>query len=1469
MKLKLTVRRAGGEAVDVLTTLDAGTTVGDLARTLLVRDPKAPTSGLDGSWTLQVVSADRRELDPYGAVSDSGLLSGATVSVMTPSASSQGDAVQSAAVVRILEGPDAGKEFKIGRGTNHVGRASGCEVRLTDTSVSREHAKLQISDVAEIVDLGSSNGVSVAGGGVPRAVLRPNDEVRIGDTLLVVEVLEASAAGASGTSIPFNRSPRLDPAYTGPELLIPDPPERQVPQRFPVIALIAPLLFGGAVFAIRPQPSSLIFIALSPFMLLANAIESRVSGKKAFVKALEIWRAELVELTTELASASIEEVSRRLREHPSTADVRHAITQRDSLLWTRRPQHERFLELRIGLGTRSSRNAVKLPSNRKCEKALWSEVEAFSARASKVAGVPVIARLKDGPLGVAGPRDTALSVGRAMVLQVVGLHSPAETVLAAILASDTVEAWDWLKWLPHTSSPHSPLSCQHLAGNPAAASVLVSELELLVSERVGEQDAGPSVVVLVEDGAATDRARLVTIAERGAELGVHIIWLAPSVDRLPAACATFVDVPLGGTTGLAGYTDDGRSVTPLVVETADATDVPLLGRHLAPMVDSGAPLDDDSDLPRSVSWLSLHDRSIATYPAAVLERWQESRSIMTGAYARPPRRGKPGSLRAVLGQNAGEPHTLDLRTHGPHALVGGTTGSGKSELLQSWILGMAAAHSPERVTFLLVDYKGGSAFRECLNLPHTVGLVTDLSPHLVRRALTSLSAELKRREELLAHKRKKDLQDLEQTGDPETPPSLIIVVDEFAALVQEVPEFVEGVVNVAQRGRSLGLHLILATQRPAGVIKDNLRANTNLRLALRVADEGDSTDVIGTPQAAAFDPALPGRAVSKTGPGRLIPFQAAYAGGWTSDEPPPPQIVIEELTLGAKAAWEEPEAAEADVAPELGPTDIARVVSTICAATELAALPEARKPWLPELEDVYELGSLPTARRDDEMVFGVADDPHSQQQPTISFLPDRDGNLAVYGTGGSGKSGLLRALAVAAGFTFRGGPCRVYGMDFGARGLDMLSDLPHVGSIIAGSDHERISRLLSDVRALIDERAARYAQTKAGTITEYRDLAAAPDEPRLLLLVDGVAAFRSTYEATDKTRWWDLFQSIAVDGRPVGVHVILSADRPAAIPLALGSSIQRRVVLRLAEEGDYSTLGEAADVLSLASPPGRALIDGQEVQVAILGGTRNTLQQAQAIGRLAETMRRAGIPIAPPVDKLVEHVRLADLPTHIGDEAVIGVGGSKLGPVGIPTRGAFLITGPPGSGRTTALQTILQSALRAAPDSAVYYVGNRRSPLAGLPGLAGVAVDVGTVVNLATSLATSLAAGAVSGKVVLIVEALSDFVNSPADLALQQLLKLLIADDHFVIAEGESTTLSSGAGLVGLVRAARTGLALQPESYDGTIFRTDFPKTRRADLPTGRAQLVVQGRALLMQVALPMDGFVPKQGSATHSLLTP
>jgi S-DNA-T family DNA segregation ATPase FtsK/SpoIIIE len=799
----------------------------------------------------------------------------------------------------------------------------------------------------------------------------------------------------------------------------------------------------------------------------------------------------------------------------------------------------------------------------------------------------------------------------------------------------------------------------------------------------------------------------------------------------------------------------------------------------------------------------------------------------------------------------GDGHAGDQHLN-PHALVGGTTGSGKSELLQSWILAMALAHSPQRLTFLLIDYKGGSAFKDLKDLPHNVGLVTDLGTHEVRRALVSLAAELRRREHLLAQYNAKDLLELERRGVPDVPPSLVIVVDEFAALVTELPEFVDGMINVAQRGRSLGLHLILATQRPAGVIKDNLRANTNLRLALRTADEADSFDVLGSPQAAFFDTTVPGRAVSKTGPGRLVPFQTGYAGGWTTTEPAPPDIVVEELRFGARAVWE---LADTDEAPvDLGPTDIKRLVEAMGEARIEAQIRRPARPWLPPLSEIYDLSNpseVRNGRRDNELVFGVQDVPETQSQPTVAFRPDVDGNLAVYGTGGSGKTTLLRTIAVAAGSTVRGGPCHVYGLDFGARGLAMLEELPHVGSIIPATEHERIARLINWLSQLVAERAERFAKVGAGTITEYRTVEhGVPDEPRILLLVDGIAAFRQAYEVGERAKLFDTFCSIATDGRPVGIHVLLTADRPASVPSALASAVQTRVVLRMADVNEYQGMNLPVDVIKPSSPPGRGMLHGAEVQVAILGTRADVGSQLRYLRDFAGAMSRAGVGAAEAIPKLSDKV---PMPSGSSSRPLIGIGATTLEPFPINPVGAFLVTGPPSSGRTSALRAMATALRRWNPDTQLHlFSTSRKSTLLRARWWTSRAVGPEQAASVATELLDTLMRNPSSQPVALFIENVAEFASSPADAPLAALAKHFREEEMFVVAEGEAATIpgGQGMGLLAQVKASRQGLSFAPDPTEGDrIFRTPFPnRLNRADFPPGRALFVHRGATAVVQV---------------------
>ncbi|MCW2497075.1 MAG: hypothetical protein JWQ77_2999 [Jatrophihabitans sp.] len=1463
MRIKFTLQRSGAQPVDLAVTADAVATVGDLAAYLSTADPSLTSPRAEaGQLTMALVAGDTRALDPRATLADSGLRSGATATVTLAGSAYRDPQAGAVAIVTVVSGPDQGRQFPLQAGTSIVGRERGCEVRLSDTLVSRQHARINVTDVIEVVDLGSSNGLQVAGSVESRVVLRPGDTVTVGGTELSAALLVTPAPGAiaEGSNIAYIRSPRLDPIYPGVEFKAPEPPEPERLQAFPTLSIVASALMGVVLFAVTRSVYSLAFIVLSPILIIATSIEQRREAKASFAKAVEQFRADVADLVRDAQEAAQHEVFGRNRENPTAADCLEAVRRSSPLLWTRRPGEHGFTELRLGTGRQAARNTIKIEGSSRAPRHLQQELALAAAPFSTVDGVPIVARPQEhGAVGLAGQRATLLAAARAMILQAAALHSPAELVIGGVASKQSARDWDWLKWLPHTSSVHSPVGARHLASDGPAATALISELEDLVAQRTAAAQqrsapSGPAILVLVEQDAPVEHSRLVELAEQGWQHGVHLLWLAGDLSRLPAACRTFVDLGTEREQGAAGFVHSSERVLPMIAETVDERTATEIARRLAPLVDIGARIADASDLPRSISLLSLTGTELAAAPEAVIEKWTENRSILTGPFAPAEPVRHQGSLRAVIGQSAGEPYAVDLRSDGPHALVGGTTGSGKSELLQAWILGMAAAHSPQRLSFLLVDYKGGSAFRDCVELPHTIGLVTDLSPHLVRRALTSLGAELRYREHVLAKHGAKDLATLEEQGVLDAPPSLVIVVDEFAALVSEVPEFVDGVVDVAQRGRSLGLHLILATQRPAGVIKENLRANTNLRVALRVADEDDSSDVLGSPEAAYFDRSIPGRAVSKTGPGRLVPFQAGYAGGRTTDTPPPPELVVEELTFGSGRLWA-PSELPAPI-DDTGPTDIQRLVASVRRATQLAELPAVRKAWLPELRHVYDLAdqaTVPSRRSDTELVFGISDDAEHQSQPPVAFFPDRDGNLAVYGTGGSGKSTFLRTMAIAAGFTVRGGPCHVYGLDFGARGLAMLEGLPHVGSIVAGSDDERVSRLLSWLRETIDARALRYSAVNAATITDYRRLAGAADEPRILLLVDGVAAFRQAYESLDRTRWFDMFLSIATEGRPVGVHVVLSSEQRSGLPTALTSAVQRRVVLRMSTVDDYGMLDVPADVLAASSPPGRGLIGEAEVQVAVLGGATDLLAESEAVTDFADAMRRAGASTAPPIQRLTDTVALRDLPVAADGDPVIGLSGVTLAPVTMPARGSFLIAGPSGSGRTTALLTVASALNRCDPQRRLYYFGQRRSPLAGQALWTRSYTGADDVAAGAAELADELGAPRPGDAgAAIFIENVGDFLDGEADLPLQDLARVCLAEEQLLVVDGETSALGSSYGLLGYAKASRSGLALQPEDTDGTLlYRTQFPRLARGAMPPGRALLVRLGKAELVQVALP------------------
>ena len=918
----MSLYREDGSAQDIVVTVEPTATVRDIASRIAAADPHRSYDERR-SYTLQTASpidAQWRLLPPDAVIGDEWLASGQSVALVD-----EADAAEllpslhagTTAVVTILSGPQTGRSIPLGRGSHTIGRDPGCDVVLSDPYLSKRHLRLDIGQTVEVVDLGSANGIEIDGELVSRARVNGALVVLAGGTELHIEVenREASRALDQAGPVEFNRSPRVEERYIGRTFSVPEIPREPEDQPFPLLAMIAPILLGGAMFAMTGRPITLLFIAMTPIMMVGGYLTNRRRDKNKLSKQIARFDVGLAELGERLEAEKLVEHRARVAEIPSSAELIGAAARLGPLLWTRRPEHWSFLSLRLGSAAMPSRNTVDDEQRGDLMFEFQERLDEVIEAHHLVEDVPIVVELgESGAIGIAGEKDSAAGVLAAVLVQLTGLHSPAELVLAAALTPEWSAELDWLKWLPHTSSPHSPLPGNQLAASEPAVAVLMDDLEALIVEReraatrareaargalstersalqaganVGTATAVddgytapvPAVVVLIADHAMRDRARLVDLSERGADVGVFPVWIAADGSRLPAVCRAFADLggpSRGGEDSIRiGLVRLGEQITSPHLDRISRDEAAGYARSLSRVVDANVPVDDVSDIPTTVSLVNLIDPELLSKPDAVIERWWANESIIDRSRPTSSTRRRAGRLRAIIGQSTHGVMHLDLRTQGPHALVGGTTGSGKSEFLQAWVLGMAAEYGPDRVTFLFVDYKGGSAFAECVRLPHAVGLVTDLTPHLVRRALTSLRAELHHREDLLHRKGAKDLLELEKRGDPDTPPALVLIIDEFAALVGEVPEFVDGVVDIAQRGRSLGIHLIMATQRPAGVIRDNLRANTNLRIALRMADESDSLDVVGEKDAGRFDPSIPGRGdrQDRSGPARAVPVR--------------------------------------------------------------------------------------------------------------------------------------------------------------------------------------------------------------------------------------------------------------------------------------------------------------------------------------------------------------------------------------------------------------------------------------------------------------------------------------------------------------------------------------------------------------------------------------------------------------------
>ena len=1348
----------------------------------------------------------------------------------------------------VVGGLSSGRRFPLPPGQHVVGRDPGCDVVLDDPAMSARHLRLTVGDAGDVsvADLGSRNGTRLEGSALEPEVpepLRAGAVVRAGRTLVTIGEAAGGplvpAAGSDGT-VAFNRPPRvrrpLEPAVRP----FPPPPETPQRGRLPLGASLVPLALGLVLYFVTGYPTMLFFSALSPVMAISTYVEDRRSGRKGFERRSREYRTRLGELRDELEDGRRREVRARREAAPSAVELLARARGLDPALWERRATDSDFLRLRLGAADRPALLGLRVESGG--DASLRKEAEELGAWYATAADVPVELPLAElGATGLCGPPERVDAQARWLVAQAAVLHSPNELVIAAAVGDGRAPEWQWLLWLPHVARDTGPISGGLVTG-PLAARGLVEEVLRVIREREEQADAGfgssrlasPSLLLVLDEAVAPERPLVAELLGKAATAGVAVVWLGSARRDLPGECAGIVELDEGA--ARLTFTD-ARSGETIGDVTADGLAVDLaetLALTLAPIRDASAARG--GGLPNRVALLELLGVADVD-PGWVGERW----------------RGRSVALAAVIGVAKDRSFAVDLRADGPHGLVAGMTGAGKSELLQTLIASLAVSQPPDRLSFLLIDYKGGAAFKECMRLPHTVGVVTDLDRHLTERALASFNAELQRRERLLRDAGAKDLPDLESRDQQKAPASLVIVIDEFATLAKEVPEFIDGVVDVAQRGRSLGVHLVLATQRPGGVVSENIRANTNLRIALRVNEAAESTDVIGVPDAARIPRERPGRAYARTGHGELTEFQTAYAGEQSRRGGDDRSIRVRRLGAGGREAVGDGRGATARE------TDLQLLVAATAAAAERLTIEWPSSPWLPPLPPLVALESLaePEEPRR-EAVVGVVDEPAAQRQDVFRLDLETEGSLLVYGASGAGKTAFLRTLALSLARGCGPDDLQLFGLDFATRGLTTLNQLPHCGSVISGEDEERTARLFAFLRATLERRRALFAEHGVFTLSELHRRGAAEPTPRIVVLLDNYSGFVAAFERVNLGELVETLPRLVGDGRPLGVHFAIAADRRGAVPNTLAGIIPAKIVLRMADDDEFTSLGVPARAFRGAQlPPGRGFLPGgTELQVALAGGDPSAEGQARAIAELAEAARsRYPGREAPRIEPLPTRVDAAALHTADGPlRAVLGIGDVDLAPVTVDlSERHFLVLGPYRSGRSTALRRLLVSLRQGTPAVDLHLLAPRRTPLADAEGWASLAHGVAASEDTANRLALELEQRAAGGRpLVLVVDDGEELAESPAAAALETIVRRGRDLDVRVLCACERQAAQRAfGGWVRELRKEEHGLLLAPDAdVDGDLLGVRLPRRTNPVFPPGRGYLVERGSIELVQVAV-------------------
>ncbi|MCD4672693.1 MAG: type VII secretion protein EssC [Anaerolineaceae bacterium] len=1073
----------------------------------------------------------------------------------------------------------------------------------------------------------------------------------------------------------WKRARQVPMLPAGIQTLNPPGPKPEKP-KFSAVSILVPLaslaLMGGlyAIF-FKGRVSYMLLMIPATLLSVGGTVGKYFSNRKKYYQRVEIRKEEY----RQYLSWECDKYDRLLEKqqtllaqiNPAYREWYQRILQATPQVWERSVIDADYLCVRVGMSAAPASFQV-IPPNDNTGMDMLVDTARSLSQDYKTVDAPLTVNLQESSIAVVGNVNERNDLLRSLVVQLTAAHSPDDVRLAVMYPGKTGDDWGWMRWLPHIwTQDHTR---RMLADDRNQAEILTDRI---VAEMKGS--TAHWYVVIPDPQLLTERFMGPLLAEiQNPDSRLHLVTTASTPQMAPNMCRAILVAGERGKSSL-WLIGPPRHEYPFLADSVSIYEAEAYARALAPlkMVAAGT-----GEIPDTVPLFDVLGEDFTVQ--SVIAQWSNAGL---------------NDLQVPIGMKAGgKMMVLDLHEtgHGPHGLIAGTTGSGKSELIQTLVVSLASHFPPDQLAFMLIDYKGGGTGQAFAGLPHLAGTISNLDESLAKRALVALRTEVEKRQRIFNQHQITHIDEylkLYREGKAQDVlPRLVIIVDEFAELAKNMTDFLPELVSIARVGRSLGVHLILATQKPAGVVNDQIWSNARFKLCLKVQDVGDSKEMLKKPDAAYLT--RPGRAYIMVGHDEMYEqFQSGYGGAVVKERNDEDNRIFRIALDGRQTMISTLKNLHRIVEPK---TQISAAVEAIQRAFEAGGHPSPDELWVAPLPKTLVLDDLPESESE-KIIIGMADDPVAVKQiPLVVDL--NEGHLQIIGAPGTGKSIALQTFVLSLAKTMTPKEAAVYILDLDKRHLRLLEKLPHVGAVVLSYEEERMTRLFMIIQSIVNER-------RAMTPAELEK------KPWVLLLIDNFPALMDLSEAMQNT-------VIRLSRETGGLKMMMILTATTMLNYRISSNFSQAIALNMIDPSEYTMLVGPTPPRP-AHLPGRGLVRASrpmEVQIAApASGTRFT-QISKGIERCAVQIARSwkgkrAMQVPPKPDVFYWN----DLKTSPG-RVSMGIHRITLRNFQIPINsGEYItVTGTSGGGKTNLLLNIaIGLAKNKSPEELALYIGSPES----------------------------------------------------------------------------------------------------------------------------------------------------------------